>query len=82
MLSKLAKFLSSSAQKRVKSGVSIPTRFFAARHEIWRDDNDSDNIPKVTKRDGTIGAIDKARGFVDYHRNRKFLILHSFFLYY
>lgn len=82
MLSKFAKFASSSTQKRVGSAVSIPTRFFAARHEIWRDDNDSDNLPKVTKRDGTIGAIDKARGFVDYHRNRKplFFFTHFFLL--
>jgi glutamate synthase (NADPH) small chain len=39
-----------------------------ARHEIWRDDTDTDNLPKVKKRDGTIGEIDKTRGFVDYHR--------------
>ena len=27
-----------------------------------------DNLPKVMKRDGTVGEIDKLRGFVDYHR--------------
>ena len=46
-------------------------QYFSSRpgkHEIWRDDNQSDNIPKVMKRDGTIGEIDKSRGFVDYHR--------------
>ncbi len=36
--------------------------------EIWRGQNQSDNLPKVMKRDGTIGDIDKARGFLDYHR--------------
>jgi NAD(P)H-dependent glutamate synthase small subunit len=54
------------------------TRFFAAgtsgkgtkfsRHETWRDDNESDNLPKVKKRDGSFGAIDKTRGFLDYNR--------------
>lgn len=41
------------------------------RHEreSWRDDQETDNLPKVKKRDGTFGTIDKARGFVDYHRN-------------
>lgn len=38
------------------------------KHEIWREDNDTDNLPQVKKRDGTIGKIDKNRGFVDYHR--------------
>lgn len=40
----------------------------STRHETWREDNDTDNLPKVKKRDGTIGTIDKNRGFVDYHR--------------
>lgn len=39
------------------------------RHEVWRDDNDTDNVPKVKKRDGSIATIDKRRGFLDYHRN-------------
>ena len=39
-----------------------------ARHETWRDDNDSDNLPKVRKRDGSFGEIDKTRGFLDYNR--------------
>jgi NAD(P)H-dependent glutamate synthase small subunit len=38
------------------------------KHEIWRESNDTDNLPKVKKRDGTVGSIDKLRGFVDYHR--------------
>lgn len=38
------------------------------KHEIWREENDTDNIPKVKKRDGSFGSIDKSRGFVDYHR--------------
>lgn len=36
--------------------------------ETWRGDHESDNLPKVKKRDGTIGDVDKRRGFVDYHR--------------
>lgn len=51
------------------SALSSQSRSFAVRHETWRDQNDSDNLPKVKKRDGSIGEIDKARGFVDYHRN-------------
>ena len=38
------------------------------QHEWWRDDNDTDNVPMVRKRDGTMGAIDKNRGFINYHR--------------
>lgn len=39
-----------------------------ARHETWREDNDTDNLPKVKKRDGSFGEIDKTRGFLDYNR--------------
>lgn len=39
------------------------------KHETWRDENDTDNVPKVLRRDGTFGDIDKTRGFVDYSRN-------------
>ena len=39
------------------------------KHEMWRDENDTDNIPMVKRRDGTVAPIDKTRGFVDYHRN-------------
>ena len=39
------------------------------RHEVWRDDNDTDNVPKVKKRDGSFATVDKRRGFLDYHRN-------------
>ena len=39
-------------------------------HEIWRDQSDTtDNTPKVKRRDGTFGDIDKTRGFIDYYRN-------------
>lgn len=48
---------------------STQWRSFAIRHETWRDDNDSDNVPKVKKRDGTFAEVDKSRGFVDYYRN-------------
>jgi len=37
-------------------------------HEWWRDDNDTDNLPLVRKRDGTMGEIDKVRGFINYDR--------------
>ncbi len=39
------------------------------KHEVWRDDNEQDNLPKVKKRDGTVSQIEKKRGFIDYHRN-------------
>ena len=54
------------------AGFIISSRSVASKHnkhETWRDENDTDNLPKVKKRDGTIGEIDKTRGFVDYHRN-------------
>lgn len=44
-------------------------RNLSVKHETWRADNDTENLPQVKKRDGTIGEIDKTRGFVDYHRN-------------
>jgi len=40
-----------------------------SKQEDWRHENESDNVPKVKKRDGSVGEIDKTRGFVDYHRN-------------
>ena len=59
----------SSSVKIVKScNKKTIRRQFSAKHETWRDENDIDNLPKVMKRDGTIGEIDKLRGFVDYHR--------------
>ena len=68
----------SNAAQRPASCVSAYRREFAntadgkskssVRHETWREDNDTDNLPMVKKRDGTIGTIDKNRGFVDYHR--------------
>lgn len=39
------------------------------KHETWRDDVDTDNLPKVKKRDGTFAEIDKTRGFLNYNRN-------------
>ena len=38
-------------------------------HEIWRDENEQDNLPKVRRRDGQLATISKDRGFVDYERN-------------
>lgn len=55
-----------------QSPYKIPSRSLALKgkhHEVWRDDNDADNLPKVKRRDGTVASIDKKRGFIDYHRN-------------
>ena len=39
------------------------------KHEIWRSEgSDTDNLPSVKRRDGTLAEIDKNRGFVDYAR--------------
>ena len=38
-------------------------------HEVWRYEGGTDNTPKVKRRDGTFGEIDKTRGFIDYYRN-------------
>lgn len=38
-------------------------------HEVWRYEEGTDNTPKVKRRDGTFGEIDKTRGFIDYYRN-------------
>lgn len=60
----------SAIWKTKQYSTSTPKLFAGVRHEIWREDNDyTDNTPKVKKRDGTFGQIDKARGFVDYYRN-------------
>jgi hypothetical protein len=60
----------SSSQKNLPLFVSLSFSTIKHRkHEIWRDDNDADNLPKVKKRDGTIEKLDKSRGFIDYYRN-------------
>jgi glutamate synthase (NADPH/NADH) small chain len=61
-------FSSIPASSFLISSVSLST-VKHRKHEIWRDDNDADNLPKVKKRDGTIEKLDKARGFIDYYRN-------------
>jgi NAD(P)H-dependent glutamate synthase small subunit len=63
--------LSSRAGGEVRKSLSRGQQLlsFRFKHETWRDENDTDNLPKVKKRDGTIAEIDKTRGFVDYHRN-------------
>ncbi|EGB11019.1 hypothetical protein JL720_6007 [Aureococcus anophagefferens] len=38
-------------------------------HEIFRGDDDHDNLPKVKRRDGSVDVIDNKRAFVDYERN-------------
>ncbi|KAJ1453254.1 hypothetical protein M885DRAFT_619146 [Pelagophyceae sp. CCMP2097] len=38
-------------------------------HEIWRDENDNDNLGKIRRRDGKFAPLDSVRGFVDYERN-------------
>lgn len=55
----------------IKTKLTTPcilAQSFTSKHETWRDEHDTDNLPKVKKRDGTIGEINKTRGFVDYHR--------------
>ena len=41
----------------------------STKHETWRDENESDNLPKVRRRDGSVDVIGNVRGFVDYERN-------------
>ena len=53
---------------RCFASTTPPSSKGKVRHETWRDDNESDNLPKVKKRDGTFGVIDKNRGFMDYNR--------------
>jgi hypothetical protein len=39
------------------------------KHETWRTDGgDTDNLPLVERRDGTMAEIDNKKGFVDYNR--------------
>lgn len=39
------------------------------KNDIWRtEDQQKSNPPSVTRRDGTVGMIDKHRGFIDYSR--------------
>lgn len=41
----------------------------STKHETWRSEGgDTDNLPLVERRDGTMAEIDKNRGFVDYNR--------------
>lgn len=59
-----------STKFAARSGrIFLPNVRYLSTHETWRDDHDTDNLPKVKKRDGTIGEIDKLRGFVDYYRD-------------
>ena len=44
-------------------------RAVSTKHEVWRTEgSDTDNLPSVKRRDGTVADIEKARGFVDYAR--------------
>ena len=43
------------------------------KHETWRDEAETDNMPKVKRRDGTFGDIEKTRGFLNYNRNQRAL---------
>ena len=44
----------------IRTSVTI-SKFSTTKHETWRDEHDTDNVPKVKKRDGTFGQIDKNR---------------------
>ena len=37
---------------------------------MWRQEqgSDTDNLPQVMRRDGSVGPVDKTRGFMDYGR--------------
>ncbi len=39
------------------------------KHETWRDEAETDNVPKVKRRDGSFGPVEKTRGFINYNRN-------------
>uniref|UniRef100_A0A7S3NK96 Glutamate synthase n=1 Tax=Aureoumbra lagunensis TaxID=44058 RepID=A0A7S3NK96_9STRA len=56
------------ARKRLPSTMFC-RGFSSKRHEIWREENEVDNLPKVRRRDGTIAEIANVRGFVDYERH-------------
>ena len=72
----LATFYKTCSRSRSKLSGSLnqylSTKTGGRVNEIWRDEatttDNSMSLPKVVKRDGTIGEIDKNRGFVDYHR--------------
>jgi NAD(P)H-dependent glutamate synthase small subunit len=61
-------FVSAKASVGRVRAFGVGGRAFSTKHETWRAENDTDNLPKVKKRDGTVGPIEKARGFLDYHR--------------
>ena len=44
----------------IRTSVTV-SKFSTTKHETWRDEHDTDNVPKVKKRDGTFGQIDKNR---------------------
>lgn len=64
MLRKLSFQLHKGSSKGISRGFATSSH----KNESWRDDNDTDNVPKVRKRDGSVGVIDKQRGFINYHR--------------
>jgi len=53
----------------VTASRSMSSTKSSTKHETWRSDGgDTDNLPLVERRDGTMAEIDKNRGFVDYNR--------------
>lgn len=54
---------------KCQSYINVKPCWFSmgGKHESWRGDNEVDHVPNVRKRDGTVGDIDKTRGFVDYY---------------
>lgn len=61
---------SSPAQSaRLRTAARFESSKLGSKHEVWRTEGaDTDNLPSVKRRDGSLGEIDKTRGFVDYAR--------------
>lgn len=70
MLSAAGAMALSKVSRRVVKGRQFSRSFSSfEKHETWRDEAETDNMPKVKKRDGSFGNIEKTRGFIDYKRN-------------
>lgn len=68
---RIASVAQTQATLPATAGKQIRCLAVGVNHEIWRDESGTttDNTPKVKRRDGTYGDIDKTRGFIDYYRN-------------
>ena len=64
----LSRYVSRQAER--KSLASFGLRHSSNyKHETWRDEAETDNVPKVKRRDGSFGPVEKTRGFINYNRN-------------